>query len=69
LKRSASRLTANQDALSKMTQMKPDEEEALLNISGKGSSDTESLKTDKWNDDRFIWHEHELEIVNDKRRK
>ena len=49
--------------------MKPEEEENLGLLSGKGSSDTESLKSmDKWDDDKFIWHEFELDIINGKRR-
>jgi len=47
--------------------LKPEDEEKLGLLSGADSSDSDFLSAKKWDDDRFIWNENELEIINNKR--
>lgn len=50
-----------------MESLKPEDEEKLGLLSGADSSDTSILSIKKWDDDRFIWNEHELDLINGKR--
>ena len=50
-----------------MESLKPEDEEKLGLLSGADSSDSDFLSAKKWDDDRFIWNENELEIINNKR--
>jgi len=50
-----------------MESLKPEDEEKLGLLSGADSSDSSFLSMKKWDDNRFIWDDNELEIINNKR--
>lgn len=50
-----------------MQPLRAEDEENLANFDELNSSASSTLSMEKWEEDRFIWDENELDIVNSKR--
>lgn len=50
-----------------MQPLRAEDEENLANFDELNSSASSTLSMEKWEDDRFIWDENELDVVNNKR--